>query len=335
VRAARPVAADHPLAAYLARRLVSAVLVVLAASGLIFTAMALLPGDAADVILSKHAGSGAASEQAKAVLRAELGLDRPLPVRYADWVAGLARGDLGVSLLSGRPVAEIIGARLGNTLVLAGVAAALLVVVGIGLGLWAGARADRAADRMVSVTAISLGSLPEFVLAILLIQVFAFTWPLFPPISLVPPGASPLASPQVLVLPVLALVAVMAPQTIRMVRAQMAEVMDSPYVRMARLHGITERRIITHHALRNALAPAAPLLASSIAWLFGGVVVVETVFNYPGLSRDLVHGIATRDLLYVQALTLLCAAATVLVYLCADLVAVWAVPKLRTSGGRR
>lgn len=324
-----------PLLGYLAGRLASAVLVVTAASMVIFAAMQLLPGDAADVLLSKHAGAGAASAEQRAGLRAELGLDRPLPERYGQWITAVARGDLGRSLISGRPVAATIRARLANTLTLAGIAAALLVLLALGFGVWAGARADRTTDRVITASAVTVGSLPEFVIAILLIQLLAFTWPLLPPISLVPPGQSPLRTPAVLVLPVVTLVAVMAPQTIRMVRAQMAEVLGSPYIQLARLHGIPERRIVARHALRNALAPAAPLLAGSISWLLGSVVVVETVFNYPGLSRDLVHAIATRDLPYIQSVTLLVAAVTVLVYLLADLAVVLAVPQLRTSGGRR
>jgi len=322
------------LVGYLVGRLCAAVGVVAAASVLIFGAMALLPGDVVDVILSKNAAGGSASPEARAALRAELGLDRPLVERYAEWIGGVLSGDLGRSLFSGRPVAEIIGARLTNTAILAAAAAVLLVALAVGFGAWAGARAGRASDRAITTASVTLGSLPEFVIATLLIQLFAFTWPLLPPVSIVAPGQRPLRTPEVLVLPVLTLVAVMAPQTIRMVRAQMAEVMTSPYVQAARLHGIGEWRIVTHHALRNALAPATPLLAGSIAWLLGGVVVVETVFNYPGISRDLVHGIATRDLPYIQSVTLLFAAFTVAVYLLADLGVLVAVPQLRPIGRR-
>ncbi|MGH3451066.1 MAG: ABC transporter permease, partial [Haloechinothrix sp.] len=286
---------------YIVGRVGSAALVVAAASVLIFAAMELLPGDAADVMLSRQQGSsgGAASAEQKELLRADLGLDRPLAERYVRWIGGIGHGDLGRSLFSHRPVTEIIGARLANTVILAAVAAACLIPLAIGFGVWAGARAGRAADRLISAASLTVGSLPEFVIATFLIQLFALALPLFPPISLLPYGENPLHSPEVLVLPIATLVAVMAPQTIRMVRAQMSEVMRSSYIQMARLHGIPDRRIITHHALRNAVAPAAPLLASSIAWLVGGIIVVETVFNYPGLSRDLVHAIGTRDLPYV------------------------------------
>ncbi|MDQ7905281.1 ABC transporter substrate-binding protein [Phytohabitans sp. ZYX-F-186] len=298
-------------------------------------AMRVLPGDAADVILAKGAGAGTATPAQKAALRAELGLDRPAVEQYLDWMAGVLRGDLGRSSFSGRPVTEIVAARLPNTLVLAAVATAVLVPVAVGFGAWAGARAGRTRDRVVTTVAVTVGSLPEFVTATLLIAAFAFAVPVLPAVSMVAPGAHPLSTPEILVLPVVTLVAVMAPQSIRMVRAQMSEVMATEYVRMARLHGIPERRIVTRHALRNALAPAMPLLAGSVTWLVGGIVVVETVFNYPGISQDLVRAIGQRDLPYVQSVTLLFAAVTVAGYLLADLAVVALVPKLRTAGGRR
>ncbi|MBT2370167.1 ABC transporter permease [Streptomyces sp. ISL-10] len=325
----------HPLLGHIAGRAVGALAIVFAASVAVFAAMQLLPGDAVDVILAKGAGSGTATPAQKAALRAELGLDRPAAERYLDWMGAVLRGDLGRSLFSGRPVTEIVSARLPHTLVLAAVATAVLIPVAIGLGAWAGARAGRTRDRVVSTASVTLGSLPEFVTATLLIAVFAYALPVLPAVSLVPPGRSPLSTPEILVLPVVTLVTVMAPQTIRMVRAQMAEAMASDYVKMARLHGIRERRIVTHHALRNALAPAMPLLAGSVTWLVGGIVVVETVFNYPGVSQDLVRAIAQRDLPYVQSVTLLFAAVTVAGYLLADIVVVLLVPKLRTAGGRR
>ncbi|XTZ17441.1 ABC transporter permease [Micromonospora echinospora] len=323
-----------PLGRYLAGRLLSAIVVIVAASVVIFGAMQLLPGDAVDVLLAKGAGSGGGTAAQKAALRAELGLDRPLPERYLDWIGGVLRGDLDRSVFSGRPVTEIVAGRLRNTLTLAAVATAVLVPVAVGLGAWAGARAGHARDRAVTVAAVVVGALPEFVTATLLIGVFAYAWPVLPAVSMLDPDASPLSAPEALVLPVLTLVAVMAPQTIRMVRAQVAEAMASDYVRMARLHGVSERRIVTHHALRNALAPAAPLLAGSITWLVGGIVVVETVFNYPGISTDLIHAIGHRDLPYVQSVTLLFAATTVVGYLLADLTVLALVPNLRGRPGQ-
>ncbi|MFI6824133.1 ABC transporter permease [Micromonospora sp. NPDC050187] len=323
-----------PLCRHLAGRLLGAVVVVAAASVVIFGAMQLLPGDAADVLLAKGAGSGGGTAAQKAALRAELGLDRPLPERYLDWISGVLQGDLGRSVFSGRPVTEIIASRLLNTLTLAAVATAVLIPVAIGFGAWSGARAGHARDRAVTITAVIVGALPEFVTATLLIAVFAYAWPVLPAVSMPDPGANPLSAPEALVLPVLTLVAVMAPQTIRMVRAQMAEAMASDYVRMARLHGVGERRIVTHHALRNALAPAVPLLAGSITWLVGGIVVVETVFNYPGISADLIHAIGHRDLPYVQSVTLLFAVTTVIGYLLADLIVMALVPKLRSRPRR-
>lgn len=326
-----PASPGHPLVRYTARRLAGGVAALVAISVLVFAGTELLPGDAATTILSKSASGGTATAEQTEVLRHRLGLDRPAPQRYLEWLGGIVHGDLGESLYSPRPVRAIIGRRLLNTLVLAGVAAALLVPLAIGFGLWAGARAGRPTDRIISSVAVAAQALPEFVTGTLLIVVFALSLRLLPPVSLLPSGASPLRHPDVLVLPVLTLLSVMAGQSIRMVRARMAEVMASAYIRAARLHGIPERRLVVRHALRNAVAPAVQLLANSIAWLIGGVVVVETLYNYPGLSQELIAGITNRDIPFVQSVAMVFAAFTVALYTLADFIVVALIPKLRTT----
>lgn len=325
------VAPAHPLVRYAFRRLGGGLAALLAVSLLVFAGTELLPGDAATVILAKSASGGSATPEQVATVRHRLGLDRPAPERYVQWLGGMVRGDLGESLYSGKPVRAIIGRRFLNTLVLAALAGALLVPVAIGCGVWAGARAGRPADRVLSSAAVVVQSLPEFVTGTFLIAVLAVSLRLFPPVSLVPAGTSPLRRPEILVLPVLTLVGVMAGQSIRMVRARVAEVMDSAYVRMARLHGIPEHRILLRHSLRNALGPAVQLLANSIAWLIGGVVVVETLFGYPGLSQDLIKGITNRDIPFVQSVATVFAAFTIAVYTLADFVVMALVPQLRSS----
>ncbi|MBP2331008.1 peptide/nickel transport system permease protein [Kibdelosporangium banguiense] len=299
-----------------------------------FAGTTLLPSDAAEVVLSRSEGAGGGTPEQIAALRTQLGLDRPWPQRYLDWAGGLLHGQLGTSLISGRPVADIIGDRLGNTLILAGIAAVLLVPIAVGLGVWAALRQGRAGDRVTSVTAIGLQALPEFVAATVLIAVFALALRWLPPVSFVAAGTSPLAQPAGLVLPVASLLTVMAGQSIRMVRARAGQVTNAEYVRMARLHGIPERRVVWRYVLPNALAPALQLLASSVAWLVGGVVVVEQVFAYPGISDELVAAIATRDEPVVQALALVMAVVTIAAYTVADLLALVLVPKLRTEGLR-
>lgn len=328
---AESAARGHPLARYAARRLAGGVAALFAVSVLVFAGTEILPGDAATRILSKSASGGAATAEQTEVLRHRLGLDRPAPQRYLDWLGGMVRGDLGRSLYSQQPVSAVIGRRLVNTLVLAGVAAALLVPTAIGFGLWAGARAGRPADRIISSLAVAAQAVPEFVTGTFLIVVLAVSLRLFPPVSLLRTGASPLRHPDVLVLPVLTLLSVMAGQSIRMVRARMAEVMTSDYIRVGRLHGIPERRLVLRHALRNAVAPAVQLLANSVAWLIGGVVVVETLYNYPGLSQELIAGITNRDIPFVQSVAMVFAAFTVALYALADLIVVALIPKLRTA----
>ncbi|UGY92405.1 ABC transporter permease [Streptomyces gobiensis] len=322
----------HPLLTACGRRLLAAAGVTGAATVLVFAGTELLPGDAAEVILSRSAGGAGGTPEQIAALRAELGLDRPWALRYVDWLAGTVDGDLGRSLVSGRPVTDIVGQRLGNTLLLAGLAAALLVPVAIGLGVWSGLQQGRFADRVTSAVAIGLQSLPEFVAATGLIAVFALGLRLLPPVSLIPDGTSPLARPETLVLPVASLLTVMAGQSVRMVRARTGEVVRAEYVRMARLHGIPERRLVWRYVIPNAVTPALQLLAGSVSWLIGGVVVVEQVFAYPGISHELVAAVASRDVPVVQALAATMAACGILVYTAADLLAIVLVPKLRTSG---
>lgn len=325
-------ATSHPLLFACTQRLLAGAGLVLVTSALVFAATELLPGDAADVILSRSAGAGGGTPEQVVALRAELGLDRPWPQRYLDWLAALVQGDLGRSLVSGRPVADIVGTRLGNTLVLAGLATALLVPIAIGLGVWAGLRQGRPGDQVSSAAAIGLQSVPEFVAATLLIAVFSLGLRLLPPVSLVPAGASPLARPEVLVLPVASLLTVMAGQSIRMIRARTGVIVRAEFVRMARLHGIGERRVIWRYVVPNVLGPALQLLAGSIAWLVGGVVVVEQVFAYPGISHELLAAISSRDVPVVQVLAVVMAAFTVAAYTVADLLVLLLVPKLRTGG---
>ncbi|UQA90699.1 ABC transporter permease [Streptomyces halobius] len=322
----------HPLLTACTRRLLAAAGVTGAATVLVFAGTELLPGDAAEVILARSAGGAGGTPEQIAALRAELGLDRPWAQRYVDWLAGIVDGDLGRSLVSGRPVTDIVAQRLGNTLLLAGLAAVLLVPVAIGLGVWSGLRQGRFADRVTSAVAIGLQSLPEFVAATGLIAVFALGWKLLPPVSLIPDGTSPLARPETLVLPVASLLTVMAGQSIRMVRARTGEVVRAEYVRMARLHGIPERRLVRRYVVPSAVTPALQLLAGSISWLIGGVVVVEQVFAYPGISHELVAAVSSRDVPVVQALATAMAACGILVYTVADLLAIVLVPKLRTGG---
>jgi peptide/nickel transport system permease protein len=316
----------HPLVAYALRRSAVAVLLLALVSVLIFAATQVLPGDAADQILGRSA-----SAAQKAQLRHQLGLDRPVSAQYASWIGGVLHGDLGRSLASNDPVTTFISARLGNSVVLA--IAALLVMVPFAtlLGTIAGVRRGRAADHAISAVSLGLIALPEFVTGTILAVFLGVTLAWLPPTSIILSGSGPLSDPKLLVLPVLTLCIAGSAYIIRMLRAGVVEAMSSDYVQAARLNGISERRIIVRHALRNALGPTVQVVALTVQWLIGGLVVVETVFSYPGLGQGLVQAVTARDIPVVQSLTLLIAAFYILVNLLADIVVILLVPKLRTS----
>lgn len=325
---ARPVAlrARHPLLAYALRRTAIAILLVALVSLLVFAATEVLPGNAADQIL----GRGATAAQ-KARLTSELGLNRPILAQYASWIGGVLRGDLGHSLASGQPVTQFISSRLGNSLVLAIGALLVMVPISVALGTLAGVRRGRPADHAVSGVSLALIALPEFVSGTILAVVLGVSLAILPPTSIIPSGSGPLSDPRILVLPILTLCVAGSAYIIRMLRAGVVEAMASDYVQAARLNGIPEGRLIRHHALRNALAPTVQVVALTVQWLVGGIVVTETVFAYPGLGQGLVQAVTARDIPVVQGVTVLLATFYILVNLVADLTVIMLVPKLRTS----
>lgn len=317
----------HPLLAYAARRTaITAVLLVLV-SILIFAATAILPGNAAAQIL----GHGGATAAERAALSRQLGLDRPLLTQYGSWVGGVLRGDLGTSLASREPVTSFIAERLGNSIVLALAATLLMLPLALGLGTIAGIRRGRASDHAISGISLGLIALPEFVSGTILVVLFGVTLAWLPPTSIIPSGATPLSDPRLLVLPSLTLCLAGAAYIIRMLRAGVAEQISGDYVQAARLNGIPERRIVLRHALRNAMGPTVQVIALTVQWLVGGIVIVETVFSYPGLGQGLVQAVTARDIPVVQSLTLLIAAFYLIVNLAADVLVIMLVPKLRTA----
>jgi peptide/nickel transport system permease protein len=266
----------------------------------------------------------------------ELGLDRSVPARYADWFGGFVHGDFGDSAASAAFGSKVtvwsqIHEKLWNSLILGMICFLLLVPISLVLGVWASIRADRPVDHAIGTTTLALISLPEFVLGAILILIF-FVWlDVFPPLALVRPGESPLAEPQRLVLPVLTLLGVTVGSTVRMVRAGMLQVLGTDYVRLARLSGLRERTVLTRYALRNAVAPSVQIFALNLQYLLGGVLVVEVLFSYPGLGRELVNAVKINDVFAVQSIVMLFAFAIVMINLIADLLVVLLVPKLRTG----
>lgn len=314
-----------PLPAFLLRRLAVAVVLAVAVSLLVFIAIQLLPGDPARAALG-----GRATPAQLAAVRAELGLDQPAPQRYLDWLSGLAHGDLGTSLLTHQRIAHEIAGPLLNTIVLALVTLAIILPLGVALGTLAGLRRGLA-DQLISGVTLAAIGIPEFVIGSVLILVVAIHLGWVPPVSLIAPHQTGLDHPSVLVLPVATLVLVGLAYTVRMVRAMVIEVIGAEYVQMARLAGVRERVIVRRYVLRNSMAGSVQVMAQTVQWLFGGVVVVETVFGYPGLGQELVSAVAARDLAEVQSLTFLIALTFIVINVFADLIVVLLVPKLRTA----
>lgn len=314
--------------AYALRRVAVGVVLTFVVSVLIFVATQLLPGNPAVAIL----GRNAAHKQALDDLKVQLGLNHSASYQYLHWLGRLLKGDLGHSYATNEPVTRLLGAKVGNTLTLAGVTLAVMIPLSLLFGTLAGVKRDRRADAIISGLTLGAIALPEFVTGTILALVFAVTLRILPAVSLVTTGSSPLAQPQILVLPVVTLLIAGLAYNVRMVRAGVAEVMASDYVEAARLNGIPERRIIRRHVLRNALAPSVQTFAMTVQWLVGGVVVVETVFSYPGIGQVLVQSVSTEDIPTVQALGMLIAFLYIAINVLADVAVVFLIPKLRTEG---
>jgi len=312
--------------------LAAGVLTLAVVSFLVFLATNALPGNVAQTVVGRN-GSPALIAQ----LTKQLGLDRPLLARYGSWVGGLFHGDLGqsaVQLTQGAdnaPVAGPIGTALHNSAVLALGTLLLLVPLSLLVGTWSAVRAGRAADYAVSYTSLVLGALPEFVLGTFLIVVFFAQLHWLPPVSLVPPGADPLDDVKALILPILTLLGVSFAFCARQVRAGVAETLRQDYVALARLHGLREWRVRRRYALRNALAPSVQTFAQTIQYLFGGIIVVEALFAYPGIGSMLVQAVLAHDVTAVQAIAFVLAAIFIVINIAADLLVVFVVPKLRTG----
>jgi len=303
------------LRSFVVRRLLLGALQTVAVVLLVFALTEALPGDAAVAL------AGDQPDPARvAAIREAMRLDRPAWERLADWAAGLLHGDLGTSLVSGRPVSQYLADGFGPTLLLATLTVALLVPAGFGLGVLAARYAGRAADRLISSVTLAVYAVPEFALGVLLVTVFALRLGWLPPTA-VGYGTDLLAHPAALVLPVLVLLSRPVCSLVRLVRAGMIDALASPHVAQARRYGVSGARLRYTHALPGALAPAAQQLARTVDWLLCGVVVVEALFVIPGLGTVLLGAVAERDVPVVQGLAVVFGVLTVVLNLGADLVA--------------
>lgn len=305
-------------------RLALGVLTLFAASVLIFVGTEILPGDLASAILQNTA-----TPEALAKMRLDLGLNQPAYIRFFAWLFGALHGDFGHSLANGRDVLTEIAPRFANTMFLAAYAAVVAVPLAIGLGLLAAIRQGGVFDRVVNVVTLMTISVPEYFLAYILIKYVAVELGWFPSLASVSSDTSFFDRLYIAFLPMLTLVLVIIAHMMRMTRASVLSVMASPYIEMAILKGLSKSRIVVRHALPNALAPIIAVVALNLAYLIVGVVVVETVFVYPGLGQLMVDEVSKHDVPVVQACGLIFAATFILLNMIADILAILSNPRLR------
>jgi peptide/nickel transport system permease protein len=315
-----------PIVKLVTARIGLSAITLLLVSAIVFSILEILPGDVATRILGRDA-----TPESLEVLRDQLGLDRPALVRYFAWLADLMQGDLGRSLVSNRPVSEVLGMRIYNTMLLSGYAFLLYLPLTTIPALFQAIWRDRPADHVLSVVTLVLLSMPDFLLATILLFTFVVLVPVLPAMSLVDESSDVWDYFRAMTLPAITLAVVMAVYAVRMLRDNLIEVLDSDYIRMAELKGLSPRRVLLRHALPNALVPTLNVTALNLAYLVGGVVVVERVFSYPGFGNLLVDALQLRDLPVIEATVMIAALVYVTANLIADLAAVLLNPRLRTG----
>ncbi|WP_407657841.1 ABC transporter permease [Hypericibacter adhaerens] len=298
----------------------------LAVSALIFVATEILPGDVASAVL----GQGATPETL-AVFRHELGLDRPAYIRYFEWLFNALQGDLGVALTNKRDIVATITPKFDNTMFLAGYAALIAVPLAVGMGIVAAINEGKWIDRAANIVSLAAISFPEFFIAYVLILFFAVRWHLFPVLSTVFPDMTLGHKLYVVALPAVTLTMLVTAHMLRMTRSSVLSIMSQPYIEMAFLKGLKRSRVVFVHALPNAAAPIITVIALNLAYLIVGVVVIETVFVYPGVGQFMVDGVTKRDLPVVQACGLVFAGAFVILNTIADVLAILVNPRLRKA----
>jgi peptide/nickel transport system permease protein len=311
---------------FLLRRILQGLLVLVLVSIVVFAATQALPGDPARAILGRSA-----TPTSLANLRDQLHLNRPVLEQYLTWAGGLLHGDFGRSFSAQEPVSKLLGDRFINTGFLLLFAGLISIPLSIAIGAYAALWRDRPFDVITGLLTLVLAALPEFVVGLVLVVLFATTvFPLLPAVIVIPPGGRPWDQPLGLILPILTLVLAVTPYVARIMRASMVEVLESDYVEMARLKGLPERLVLRRHALPNALGPTFQVIAINLAYLAGGVIVVEYIFNFAGIGGALRNAVADHDIPVVQALAMAIAALYVVLNLLADIGTIVVTPRLRT-----
>lgn len=306
------------------RRIGVGLVLIWVVSVLIFAMTQILPGDAAEIRLGQNA-----TPETLAALRKQLGLDQPLLFQYFDWVQRLLTGDLGISQAGGATISSLIANRIGNTIFMTAIVSAISIPLSVMIGLIAAMNPGGVVDRAVTSFTLGLISVPDFLVATILIFVVANQLGLTPAVSYLSGREDIWKSLYVLSLPIATLVIVVSAQMVRMTRAGVLNVMSSPYIEMAILKGVPRRRIILRHALFNAVGPIVNVIALNLAYLVSGVVVVETIFAYPGLAKLMVDGVQTRDMPLVQACGMIFCSTYVALILTADIASILSNPRLR------
>ncbi|WP_425839965.1 ABC transporter permease [Streptomyces fractus] len=298
-------------------------------SVVVFVATQALPGDAAVARLGKNATPAALES-----FRAMYHLNDSLPAQYVNWLGNILQGRLGASFATGFSVSSLIGDQVVNSLILVAATTIVAIPTAIALGIYTAIRRGRVSDHATSLVMLIVSALPEFVLGVALVVLFATNvFQVLPAVSPVDPDTPLLQQPGLLVLPTLTLVLLVLPYVVRTVRACMVEALESEYVTMARLKGVSEVRVVLRHALPNMAGPTFQVVAQSLAYLAGGVVVVESVFQFPGVGQAFVNSVESRDLPVIQAFAMLLATFYILVNLLADIGTVAMTPTRR--GGAR
>jgi peptide/nickel transport system permease protein len=312
----------------ISQRLLSSIITIFIISLVIFIGVEALPGDYATAYYGREW-----TEARLEALRAELGLDRPASERYVQWLRDALHGDLGISLSRKVPVSELIGIRMRNTLLLGLTSGFIGLPLAILLGIIAGLNRDRRSDLWISTISLIIMTLPTFVTATFLILLFAIVWPIFPAVTIISSSAPIKEFLPNIVLPIITLTFVMVAHNLRMVRTNVIDVMTSDYIQMATLKGVPRVRVVLRHALPNALLPTINLIALYIAWLIGGVVIIEQVFNYPGVGKLMIDAVHDRDVQLIQGIALVIAGGYVVLNLGADLLVMLLNPRLRSMRG--
>jgi peptide/nickel transport system permease protein len=309
------------------RRLLLMVPTLILASMLIFALAEVLPGDVGRSILGPYA-----TQEQVQILNEKLGADKPLYERYLTWAGNFVTGDWGESLLLRVPVLPTVMKALGNSLALAAFALIIIVPTSILLGVWAGLRRDSILDRTITISTLSMTVIPEFVSGVVLLYVFA-VWLKWLPVTAMPPDGSPFYDRlYYLILPAIPLMFLELGYIARMARVGTVQVLSMPYIRTAVLKGLPRRRVVFGHMLRNAMVPTVTVIGSQVGWLIGGLVVIETLFVYPGIGKLMVDAAQTHDIPMLEAAVLMVAIIYMVSNLIADIIVALLNPRIRMGG---